>query len=303
MKKTAFFIVTLMFLFPAVYKSIAQELKATVVINMEQLEADKRFNVQSMERDISNYVNNQRYLKTEWEGEPIPVDINIYLSGGGNGIYQARLMIGSKRYIDNSEGGSSIAFMMVDNEWKFPYAQGAALSYNPLRFDEFTSLLDYYMLVCIGMDMDTYGELEGTPAFEVAKQIVQLGSSRGSSGYKTFTAPGEFSRYSLVSELTDLRYEEFRKMIFAYYVDGLDLMMKNKETALDNMVKIINDMAVFKEKKMAGPSVLLSAFFESKARELAAIFKGYNKNPQVFKNLKYIDPSNTMLYDDAENNR
>jgi hypothetical protein len=148
--------------------------------------------------------------------------------------------------------------------------------------------------------MDTYEELAGTPMYEVARQLCLLGASNNGPGYKTNSQPGEFTRYNLVTEMVDLRFEDFRRLLFDFFYDGLELMITNKEDGLNNLVDIISDMADYKNDKLVGPSVFLQAFFDAKAKEIAAVLKGY-KNEQVFKDLMFLDPSNSTLYQEAQN--
>lgn len=277
----------------------SQEIEATVTVNMEQLDPEKRVHVSTMERDVQNYLNSQQFVTNEWDGPKIPVDITIMLSGGNRNVYSARLLVVSRRHLLGDEEGSSVALRLVDNKWAFPYSQGANLSFSTQRFDEFTSLLDFYMMLIIGMDLDSYGELDGTIAYERAKQIVILGANRGADGWSTYSAPGEFTRYALVSELTDIRYADFRRQIFSYFVDGLDLMSSDKDKAKANIAKVINAMAEFKEKKMVGPSALLQGFFDSKSREIASLMTGYS-NKKVFDDLIYLDPTNAHIYQEAK---
>jgi hypothetical protein len=79
-------------------------------------------------------------------------------------------------------------------------------------------------------------------------------------------------------------------------------MAFNKEKATEALAGIIADMASFKQNKLTGPSVLLQLFFDSKAQELASIFKGY-QDKKVFNDLIYLDPSNTMLYNEARDSK
>ena len=156
------------------------------------------------------------------------------------------------------------------------------------------------MLTVIGFDMDTYETLGGNSAFNIARRIAGIASTEDIPGFKTFIQPGEFTKYALISELTDLRYEDLRILFFEYYVDGLDMMAEDKDKGLENLRKIIGDIVDYKQNKMTGPSVLLQVFTDSKAFELGATFEGY-KDQSVFKDLKYIDPSNTTLYERHEN--
>jgi hypothetical protein len=287
----------LLLLFSSV--AISQEIQATVTVNVEQLDPDKRINVSTMKDDLERYINTTKFTDEQWEGGRIPVDISIALSGGHNNRYGAKVFIASKRYIYGQEDGTSVVMKIADDKWSFEYAQGAYFDYNTNRYNEFSSLIDFYMLLAIGFDMDTYATLGGNPAFNIARRLAGVATTANIPGYDTYIQPGEFTKYALVSELTDLRYEDLRVHFFEYYVDGLDMMAENKEKGMENLRKVIANIATFKKEKMVGPSTLLQVFMESKAFELGATFKGY-KDQTVFKDLKYIDPSNTTIYERYE---
>jgi hypothetical protein len=103
--------------------------------------------------------------------------------------------------------------------------------------------------------------------------------------------------------LTDLKYEPFRKLIFSYNADGLDLMSKDKNKALEIIAYIISEMADFKRNKLSSSSALIQLFFQSKNRELADLFRGYIKDKQIYSDLIYLDPTNTSIYLDAKENK
>ncbi len=296
MKLMTIIISTLLLAFSS---TIAQEIKADVIVNMEQLEFEARTNVGNLERDLENYINNQRFTEIEWEGEAIPIQITIYLSGGASNRYSAKFLILSTRPIDGPGERQSVNVKLYDDKWSFEYGLGASLSYNPLRFDEITSFIDYYMLLVIGYDLDTWQELGGSEAFNAARRIVEMALNYNTSAFKNNSNPGELTKANLTSELTNMRFNEFRKLVFAYYVDGLDLLDTDKEQAMKNLEQIIYYMALFKKNKLVESSVMMNLFFETKAQEIATIFNGY-QNEDVFYNLKYLDPSNATLYDDAK---
>ncbi|ROL61504.1 DUF4835 family protein [Bacteroidetes/Chlorobi group bacterium ChocPot_Mid] len=283
-------------------KIFSQEIKAEITVNVEQLEFEARNNVATMKRDLENYINNQKFTQNDWQGDPINVQMTIYLSGGLNNRYSAKLFIISTRPIEGEGDRKSVNLRMYEDKWAFEYALGANLTYNPLRFDAFTSVIDYYMLLIIGFDLDTWEELGGSSAFSEARKIVELGSSYNADGFSSYSNPGEMSKFNITSELTNLRFHELRKLIFAYYVDGLDLMESSKSEALKNLKSIFYNMALFKKNKLVESSVLLDLFFDSKAQEIASIFNGH-KDTDVFDNLKYIDPRNSTLWDDSKSGK
>lgn len=274
------------------------EINADVTVSLEQVEQEYRFHVSTMESDIERYINSQNFTDIQWEGPAIPVKINIFLSGGYNGVFNARMFIAAQRYLYGQGEAVSVTLSLVENSWTFEYTRGAMLSYNPNRFDRLSSVIDYYMYLIIGFDMDTYNELSGTRIYEKAKYVVQLGSAQNVEGFSLFYQPGEFTKYSLVAEMTDLRYEPLRKLFFEYYYDGLDLMAEDRESALQNIELIIKDMATFKQDKMVGPSALMQAWFLSKSNEIAETFKGI-MSEAMLQDLTYLDPTNTQIYQAA----
>jgi hypothetical protein len=280
---------------------ISQEIDAEVNVNLEQLAFEARTYVSSMADDVERYLDNEKFTDMEWSGDPIPVSITIYLEGGYNNRYSAKLLIMSKRYLDGPSevAGMSVVTKFFDQNWSFNYDRGASFSYNPMVFDEFRSLLDFYILTIIGFDLDTYEQLGGSDMFTQAKNILSLGASNQAAGYDTYSKPGEYTKYNLVAELTDLRYNEFRKLMFDYYYDGLDLIGFDREKGIENLKNVLNQMADFKEHRIVSASSLIQTFFDAKSDELAGMFNGHD-DEKLFKNLKYLDPSNAILYNEAQ---
>ncbi|MFN3782109.1 MAG: DUF4835 family protein, partial [Candidatus Kapaibacteriota bacterium] len=158
----------------------AQEIKANITVNTELLTFETKQYLTTLKNDLENYINNQKFTSEEWEGEPIPVDINIYFLSGGNNRYSAKMVIVSRRYVDNPDNqlqATVPTLMITETNWKFEYSFGANLTYNPMRFDYFTSYIDFYMLLVIGFDKDTYEELGGNSTFEKVRNLLLLGAS------------------------------------------------------------------------------------------------------------------------------
>ncbi len=278
----------------------SQEIEATVIVNMEQVAFDYRNQVSSLQNDLEQYINNQRFSDIDWEGDKIPVEIQIVVTGGFKNNFGARMIIVSKRVLDgpNPEPDYSVAMRLIDNSWTFEYSTGANLTYNPLRFDKVSSVIDFYMLMLIGFDMDTYEANGGNQAFTKARNIALQGANASASGFETNTQPGVFNKYNLVNELMDMRYDEFRRLIFAYYVNGMDKLGFDREKAVAEIKNILMDMAEYKRNKIISHSVLLQAFFETKGYEIATIFNG-DTDDEFFNNLMFLDPTNTIIYTQA----
>lgn len=278
--------------------SSAQEIRATVTVNFDQLPIDKREEIATMKDDLENYLNNTRYTNREWEGGRIPVDITVYIMGRSGDTYQARLFIVAKRVLDGPDAPQSVTWRLYDDQWQFPYSRNAVFSYQTLRFDPLATLLDFYMHLVIGMDLDTYAELDGTRQYQAARDIWQLGTSAGAPGYTMISEPGDFTRYNLVTELNDLSYEALRRQIFAYYVDGMDKMASDPQSGLQAIDNVLSDMVRFKN-SLGRRSVFMQAFFDAKHQELADLFADYPGKEEVFRKLMYLDPPHTDAYETA----
>ncbi len=287
----------LLFLFSLIQDLIGQEIDCNVTVNMDQLDFESRRFVSTLERDFEDYINNRRWLESGWEGPKIPVEMSIVLSGGANQIYGVRMLVISKRYIDGPDQGSSVNLKLYEDQWSFEYMQNASLTNNPLRFDPISSVIDYYMYLVIGFDLETYEELGGEKPFDEARKIVNMGASYNAAGFETYSQPGEFTKYNLMAEIQNPRYYPIRKTWFAYYFDALDLMAFEPEKGRKGMVDVLDKLVMFKKNKLAGPSVLMQLFFDTKAQELASFFKGYeDENDMVWEKLIYLDPGNATLY-------
>lgn len=220
MAKIQFFILQAILIFcGSVVQSTAQELQANVVVNFEMLPVEQRVDVQSMREDVTNYLNSQRYTGKDWTG---PRSRWIYLLRSPAARVTAILEFLPCRndLLTDPNAVSRCLCVHLTKYGNSPNAPNASLTFQTLRFDEFSTLLDFYMVLAIGMDMDTYGELDGSPMFSLAKDLCASRRCCRASGYQNVAEPGDPSRIAIATELTDLRYEEFRKLIFSYHVDG-----------------------------------------------------------------------------------
>lgn len=276
----------------------AQELNPTVNVILDQLSMDDRQEVLSMANTVNNYLTNVRYTNRDWEGEKIPVDITIYITGRSGNNFTARLAVVSKRLVNNEVGSGAALLRTYDKVWDFMWSYNPTLTYQPLRYDPFTSVLDFYMMVAIGLDLDTYEDLGGDRIYASAKQIAQLGNAAGVSQFSTNYQPGEYTRMALISELTDLRFTGLRRLIYDYH-DAVDKYGKNPDAGRKAIELTIADIAEFKRSSISNRSVLLQAFFDAKSMELADIFKGIRNSP-IWALLGFLDAGNSQMYEKAQ---
>lgn len=271
----------------------AQELQARVTVIVDALSPELRYDIATLQQDIEQYLNSQRFGSKDWEGERIPVELTIIVTGKSGSWYTAQLLFQSFRTLQS--GGKTPLLLLADPDWNFRYNRGAFLSYQPLRYDPLLTPIDFAALLALGLDSDTYEELGGTPYFQQAHQLAQLAASQNAKGFETFTEPGQFSRLALSAEYLSPRMEFFRRFLFAYHVDGLEQLSHNRTATLSTIDSLLTELLHFKE-RLGLPSLALQLFFDAKYQELINLFRGWN-SPTLLARLRALDPKHGTDYE------
>ena len=278
----------------------AQEIDCTVDIITEALSQEHIMNLETFSHRIMDYINSNKFSDVDWEGPKIPVSIQIQLVPIGMRNYSANMFITSKRTISEEKDEAVVNMRFEDmGKWNFEYSSGLSLSFDYNRYDNLSSILDFYMLIIIGLDLDTYQELDGDGCFRRAKNIFDLASAYNAPGWGMSTS--DYGRYTLISDLSSPRLDGFRRLVLEYYIDGLELLEFDREEALANIASTINEMANFRERYIT-PSHYMEAWFFSKCTEFCDLFRGYSDR-KVFRNLIYLDPTNTVRYEAARDSK
>ncbi len=276
----------------------AQELDATVIVNVEQLQTAARERLDNFKNQISDYLNNTKFTRQAWEGEKIKCTFNIFFVAAGDGVtYSTQLVVSSQRAIEGSQL-NSLMFTIMDNVWQFKYEKGQAMYFNHADFDPLTSLLDFYAYIIIGFDMDSYYLLGGTDYFQRALDIAAKGGG-GQFSNEWQLKSTAYNRRALVDNLLNAKYQLFRQDFFDYHYNGLDLFYskEDRNTAYKNIAKLIYNLDKMKD-QIDRRSVLMKVFFDAKAGEFVEYLKSY-PDKSIFQILKKIDVSHTSKYDEA----
>jgi len=277
---------------------LAQELEPRVVVDVSMLSPELRQDVSTMQYDVLTYLRQQSFSGKQWQGPKIPVELTIYVTGGNLATrrYTARLLYSSSINLDS--GRTSPILRVLDQQWTFPYTLNQQLTFQSLRFDPFSTLIDFYTFIALGFDADSYEYLGGTPYYQRAQELCLLGAATNAPGYtQVVQQPGELSRISLVTELLNPRFENFRKLIFDYHYDGMNRFATEPDSARAALEQVLAKMVLFK-RDLTQPSYLLRLFFDAKMNELCEVFRG-TRNRRVLDMLRALDPSNASVYEAA----
>ena len=273
----------------------AQELNCNVTVNFENLPVANRERLVDFASVIEGYLNTARYTNNDYATK-IECSMSIFfLSAAGDFDYSAQIVVSSLRPVYKSERNSPM-LAINDNQWQFQYQPGQSLYANQTTFDPLTSFLDYYALVIIGMDSDTFEPFGGTSEFRRAMDIVNLGAtSPKNTGW--LPSSSVYNRAGLVGDILRDRYSVFRGSIFDYHY-GVDIYSQNKELAQQKIVELIDILWKMYEQSGSINSVYVRTFFETKYGEIVELLRFY-PDTEIFSKLKKIDPPHTAKYDAA----
>lgn len=272
--------------------SLAQEIECKVTVNFEQLPPQNKSDLSDFAEKIQRYINTYKWTNVDLGDEKIQCTLNIFFTSASGNNYQAQIFIGSQRKIYSSDKSTAV-LRVFDDKVEFFYDKNAPLYHDEFRFDPLLSLIDFYMYIVIGYDFDTYEPLGGSEFFEKAFRIcTNAQSSRYSKGWQKVTSG--YSRFNLINEILDPRYVSFRKAMYDYHYNGLDLLQKQPEeaiatidSALDVLIKIKNENPT---------STLVKLFFDAKYMELAEILRNAKNKETILKKLILADPSHQSTY-------
>jgi hypothetical protein len=284
---------TLLFLLFLSFAAIAQELNCRVEVNYQNLPVNNRELLVDFAGVIENYMNTTRYTNDDY-AQRIDCSMSIFFTGASSDIdYSAQIVVVSQRPVFKSTGNSPI-LTVNDGQWQFRYQKGQALYANQTSFDPLTSFLDYYALIIIGMDMDTFEPSGGTVVFKRAQDIVNLGANSGSSlGWQSSSSA--YSRWGLVNDILSATYSFFRNSIFDYHY-GVDIFSQNKQLGQRKVADLVNVLWIMYEQIGNINSVYVRTFFDAKFGEVIDYLKDY-PDPELFSKLKKIDPPHSARYD------
>jgi hypothetical protein len=272
----------------------SQELNCKVDVNFESLPVNNRELLADFGAVVESYMNTTRFTNEDW-GMKIDCTISIFFISAGSDVdYSAQMVVVSQRPIFQSTNNSPM-LTVNDGQWQFKYQKGQAMYPNQTTFDPLTSFLDFYAMIIIGMDSDSFEEFGGTPYFKRAQDIVNLGNS-SSSNFGWQSSSSVYSRWGLVNDILSEKYAMFRSAIFDYHQYGIDSFNRNKETAYQNIKHLVDVLWEMYEKTGSINSVYVRTFFDAKNGEIIEYLKS-KPDSELFNRLKKIDPPHSSKYE------
>ncbi len=293
MNRSRFLIITVSLIAVYARPVHGQELNCTVSMNYQNISGNDYSFLDELGVNIREYINDRRWTDDLYEPfERISCSFQIIITEALSLTqFRARVVLASRRPIYGTVQRTTVA-QFNDQEWNFEYNRGAPLFFRPDVYEPITSLINFYVYILLGFDYDTFENMGGSPHFEQARRIADLGKNIGAAGWTSIS--GEAGRGDLISQIMDPRFRDLRIAYADYHLRGLDRFVTDTDAALRTMLDVIIRLETISD--AVERSYYLDQFFTAKSKEIAAAFKGSTMASQAYDTLARMDPSHLSDY-------
>ena len=234
-----------------------------------------------MRESINDYMNETRFTNATYS--PVErLECRIFLTVGeyADDRIKGDLQVQLSRPVYNSSYTSTL-FNFKDSKVEFDYREGDPLVYNESNIDgNLAAILNYYALLLIAIDSDSFSPGGGQPYYERAQTIVQTMQSSGETGWRTFEDTK--NRSAVLSSYTDNNTSGMRRLLYDYHRKGLDEMATSPDKGRAVITESLKELKKIYD--VAPMSVALSIFRDSKLDELVNI---YSQAPETERKTVY----------------
>lgn len=248
----------------------AQEFNATVAINAEQTGNPNLQVFKTLERSLTEFINNTKWTNVDYRTEErINCNFFITILGYNNDAFTATIQVQASRPVFGSNYLTTI-FNINDKQFNFDYLEFQPLNYNPNNFESnLISVTAFYLYTILGVDADTFEMNSGTTYYEEAKNIVGNAQNGNTLGWQREKDP---NRFRLNDDLLSNTYEGYRKAMYIYHREGLDVMHNNLKEGKKTITEAMKSLEDIHNTRPN--SYLMRVFFDAKADEVASVLSG-----------------------------
>lgn len=292
-------LVALFILVGSVLPVVAQELDASVDLNLSVLTEQDRLNFEIFKHDLEGYLNNYQWT-ADFSGERIRCSFQFNITSANGSDYSAQLFVTSNRPLYKSTEVTTMA-RFFDDALTFTYYRGLEFQHGN-QYRSLESVIDFYVNIILGLDFDSYKMMSGTPYFQQAQQLAVIANaSQGNGWARKLTSVGTYSRMAYIEDALNANTRFLREQFFDYHYNGLDLLSTKPDDARINIAQAIDSLVTLKRENSAvGRSVYFRSFFEAKYPELTDLARLFPQNVGVyFQKLGYLDPVHQNYFEEA----
>jgi hypothetical protein len=250
----------------------AQLVIPEVNIDTQRLPEEARTKLVGLDSILTLYLQNQEWARDDYQYD-YPIQINIYFTDytpdPAEDRYKAKLIVTNKQDV-----------RLEDTRWELGLRTPPV--FRPGEFQSFKSLVEFYVWILVGLEIDRLEKLGGNPYYEKAKQIDIQGS----------TSPYYFGwdkRLETLRALQSDQNQNARELNFFYYTGIYFDDQKDYKQSKDYLY-----YALVKLDKV--PIDIQNRFLEVNHRQFAEalVRAGYVKGVRA---LMQLDPTHRAVYE------
>lgn len=290
------FLLFFMIILSGAISTRAQELRCSVDINTQKIQASDRRIYEKMRESIYDFMNSRAWTNYTYKSvEKIECSLLLTINERVTSEdYTAELTLALRRPVFNSSY-TTVLFNFIDKNVEFSYIEGQPLDFNDNTFtNNLTSILAYYAYLFIGLDFDTFIPKGGDPFYQAAQNVVNIAQNTSNKGWKSYES--QRNRYWILENLTNASYSGIRNFLYEYHRQGLDMMYEDPVKAREN---ILGSLKYLQEVKKLRPSlIMLQIISDAKRDEFVGVFSEGSsiEKSKAVSALKDIDPANSLTY-------
>lgn len=283
--------------FLVVISTEAQELNATVTVISDKISGSNRQVFKTLERSLTEFVNQKKWTNKNYKPqERIQCAFTITLDERtSSNEFKGTLQVQSSRPVYNSTYITPI-FNFKDNDISFRYTEFENFQFNPNGFDSnLVSIVAFYIYTILGIDGDTFAMNGGTEYYNAAENVVNQAQQGGYAGWTSITNGA--TRYKLITDILSNAFVNYRKALYTYHIEGLDVFFDDKS---EGKSKIEASIKMLKNIYSRRPNALLiRTFMDAKADEIVDVFSGGPRMDvnQIRDDLQRMSPVNSSKWD------
>ena len=270
----------------------AQELRATVTINSDNISGSNKQVFKTLERSLIEFVNQKKWTNKNFKQQE-KIDCSFILTiteQPSSNEFVGNIQVQSSRPVYGSSYLTPV-FNFKDNDFSFRYTEYENLEYNPNGFDSnLVSVITYYVYMILALDSDTFAKNGGEEYFRNAENVVNQAQQGGYIGWGSTNSGA--TRFKLIDDILSGTYDGYRSALYTYHMQGLDLMHTDKTNAKKNIEEsILMLKGIYNRRPNA---LLIRVFMDSKADEIVDVFSDGPRFDTGFliEDLTKISPSN-----------
>ena len=284
------------------WSSFAQELNCEIVVNADRITSGNEQVFKTLETAVSELINQTQWTDNNYKPQEritCSMIISIDKQSGSN-VFEGSIQVLSSRPVFNSIYSTPL-INHNDKNFAFTYTEHEPLIFNENTYQsELISVLSYYVYLILGMDADSFELKGGDKYYKTCRKITdQVENSNDKAGWKSSTS--KINRYHIIDKIMSSSNTSYRKCLYDYHINGLDLMESNKKKAKETIASSVVSLKQLYGGNMS--KVLFRIFMNAKADEITSIFSDgpHIETVNLVSTLNKISPTNANKWGKIKN--